>query len=334
MRNIFECLAEAKEDENVEFTWGAGEKWDDYKTFRKVYKERYVWYVENLKGPFYTRTRQSVVDELATFMGNLSISTKDSIRSILDKHDVLSQYNIEKKGEQPPECDHQIVQGICINCGGEACGGQGTYDGTGFSNEKVYVKPPEPQSKLDEAVKEMIDLMEEYTDVNQHLKDQTDFILSRYITEPKIGMPDCGQNDGTSWLDAFEPQQEPSKGMEECIKEIFTRTCWTGSYGTIEKVLQKHWPQEPKGMEIKICTGCGWTSNNKIEEPFLACCPDSNYITAEEMWKLTWKSKRPKKVDHQSVTDRIRTYFVNHGIPFEFNNDIIEILTQSYGEGE
>jgi len=29
---------------------------------------------------------------------------------------------------------------------------------------------------------------------------------------------------------------------------------------------------------IKICTGCGHLSNEPIEKPAFACCPDNNYV--------------------------------------------------------
>lgn len=30
--------------------------------------------------------------------------------------------------------------------------------------------------------------------------------------------------------------------------------------------------------ELKICIGCGWRSDRKIDKKFKTCCPESNYV--------------------------------------------------------
>ena len=38
---------------------------------------------------------------------------------------------------------------------------------------------------------------------------------------------------------------------------------------------------------VKICTGCGHLSNDPIEPPALACCPDNHYLPIKRYWALS-----------------------------------------------
>lgn len=40
--------------------------------------------------------------------------------------------------------------------------------------------------------------------------------------------------------------------------------------------------QREANNALKICTGCGWRSDSKIGDGFLACCPDNNYIPLDD----------------------------------------------------
>jgi hypothetical protein len=54
-------------------------------------------------------------------------------------------------------------------------------------------------------------------------------------------------------------------------------------YATI--LLKAQEEKHKEEMEkLKICTGCGRLSNEKLEECFLSCCPDNNYVTIREYW--------------------------------------------------
>jgi len=54
-------------------------------------------------------------------------------------------------------------------------------------------------------------------------------------------------------------------------------------YATI--VLRAQEEKHKEEMEnLKICTGCGRLSSQKISEGFLSCCPDNNYIPIREYW--------------------------------------------------
>ena len=52
-------------------------------------------------------------------------------------------------------------------------------------------------------------------------------------------------------------------------------------YATIRLKAQEEKHNEEM-EKLKICTGCGRLSSQKISEGFLYCCPDNNYIPIRE----------------------------------------------------
>ena len=53
--------------------------------------------------------------------------------------------------------------------------------------------------------------------------------------------------------------------------------------------------EELETDEIKVCLGCGHTSNIPIKKPCIACCPDSNYVPVKKLWYDSWQAKAQMK---------------------------------------
>jgi len=103
-KNIFECLALAKEDENVEMNWASNTEWLTEKAFRKfTNSDDYEWFLR-LPPPFYTRQKQSVVDEVVEKLESYERNSNKPPECVdLPFREILSDYRIEKKSDTTSE---------------------------------------------------------------------------------------------------------------------------------------------------------------------------------------------------------------------------------------
>lgn len=63
-----------------------------------------------------------------------------------------------------------------------------------------------------------------------------------------------------------------------------------------------------KNETEKICTGCGRSSLNPIEEQYTACCPDNNYVIMSNKTKQTsveWLVKQLPLIQQEGLRDVI-----------------------------
>lgn len=79
----------------------------------------------------------------------------------------------------------------------------------------------------------------------------------------------------------MKPKEEIIR--EEIIREILTKQ-WHDPAIRIEMVHKDvaFEAMEEYARSIKVCKGCGHLSIDKIEPPYLGCCPDNNYVTMKE----------------------------------------------------
>jgi len=81
----------------------------------------------------------------------------------------------------------------------------------------------------------------------------------------------------------------------------------------------------------KICTGCGRSNLNPIEEQYAACCPDNNYVnmsneTSETLTKFL-NDKRMTNNKQQTAVDSIIEFMKNN--QYFIGNDLYEFMKQA-----
>jgi hypothetical protein len=90
-------------------------------------------------------------------------------------------------------------------------------------------------------------------------------------------------------------------------------TSWVNSDlypdGKIYTQEYTHWLEKQvlalrqQNVSIKVCTGCGWRSDKKIDsKTALACCPDNNYVELGEYLKNSVYKSKMETEEHFNVS--------------------------------
>ena len=215
-KNIFECLALAKEDENVEMNWASNTEWLTEKAFRKfTNSDDYEWFLR-LPPPFYTRQKQSVVDEVVEKLESYERNSNKPPECVdLPFREILSDYRIEKKSK-----------------------------GVAMAGPK---KKQSPRVELQNAIVSIFGV--------RNVEDMCKFdsLLSEYdITEKSsIVEPECEHEQHKDLCYPYSPTRpQPSKsvasGIDECASSIVDYFSEWDYEEEVKEILTKHWPQENK----------------------------------------------------------------------------------------
>ena len=270
-KNIWECIAEAKKSMNgtlMGYTATGGSKIE--RTFSSFMKEVFLTtdgpeVVLSLKGPFYTRQRQSVVDEVvekikaeyADWHNGMKGLDKGEVFTILS---VLSDYRIEKKSSivEPEdgmdEVEKEILdmfEPVTLKKAGE------------LNNLLSYYNITE---KSDTPLDEL-----EGLDFNQHIPS---------LDGPK---PPCEHEYNLNEFDIMACEKcnkrkpEPSKasGIDECVEEYHLKATYTLvdrlrplNPDEMREILTKHWPKTPDYEKVADRIRCNIISK-RASQPII-----------------------------------------------------------------